>query len=70
MSLFHIESNLILQVITNIFRENDFKCFGELETPKFLFKVRLEIPFSKNSYHTETSQLISKASHLTGFYMI
>ena len=29
-----------------------------------------EIPFSKNSYHIETSQLISKALQLTGFYMM
>ena len=29
-----------------------------------------EIPFSKNSYHIETSQAISKANKLTGFYMI
>ena len=30
----------------------------------------LEIPFSKNLYHMETSQLISKANQLTGFYMM
>ena len=29
----------------------------------------LEIPFSKNLYHIETSQAISKANKLTGFYM-
>ena len=29
-----------------------------------------EIPFSKNSYHIETSQAISKANKFTGFYMI
>ena len=28
-----------------------------------------EIPFNKNSYHIETSQLICKANELTGFYM-
>ena len=30
----------------------------------------LEIPFSKNLCHIETSQAISKANKLTGFYMI
>ena len=30
----------------------------------------LEIPFSENSCHIETSQAISKANKLTGFYMI
>ena len=30
----------------------------------------MEIPFSNNSYHIETSQAISKANKLTGFYMI
>ena len=29
-----------------------------------------DIPFSKNSYHIETSQAISKANKFTGFYMI
>ena len=29
-----------------------------------------EIPFSKNSYHIETSQAIIKANKFTGFYMI
>ena len=29
-----------------------------------------EIPFSKNSYHTETSQLICFANEMIGFYMI
>ena len=29
-----------------------------------------EITFSKNSYHKENCQLIYKALHLTGFYMI
>ena len=29
-----------------------------------------EIPFSKNSYHMETSQLICLANRMTGFYMI
>ena len=50
--------------------ENDFKGFGKLATPKFLFKVRLEIRFSKNLYRMEISQLNSKENHLTGFYMI
>lgn len=29
--------------------------------------VCLETPFSKNSYYTETNQLICKANQLTGF---
>ena len=29
-----------------------------------------EIPFSKNSYHIETSHEISKTNKFTGFYMI
>ena len=33
-------------------------------------KVCSEIPFSKNSYHIETSQLVCKTTQLTGFYMI
>ena len=31
--------------------------------------VHSEIPFSKNSYHIETKQLICKVDQLTGFYM-
>ena len=27
-------------------------------------------PFSKNSYHTETSQMICNTNQATGFYMI
>ena len=68
VSVFYIESNFILQAITKILRENDLKGFGKLATPKFLFKVRSEIPFSKSSYHTETSPLICKTNHLAGFY--
>ena len=30
----------------------------------------MEIPFSKNSYHIETNQLICFTHQLTGFYMI
>ena len=31
--------------------------------------VYSEIPFSKSSYHIETSQLICKVKQLTGFHM-
>ena len=37
--------------------------------PNFIL-VSSESPFSKNSYNTETSQLIYKARPLIGFYMI
>ena len=37
--------------------------------PNFII-VSSETPFSKNSYNTETSQLIYKAHPLIGFYMI
>ena len=37
---------------------------------KNIITVCSEIPFSKNSYHIETSQLTCKALQLTGFYMI
>ena len=70
MKVFHVESNFTLQVIKNILKENTFKGFGKLVTPEFLFKARSEIPFSKNVYHIETSQVISKANHFTGSYMI
>ena len=42
----------------------------KVATPKYLFKACLDISFSKKSYHVETIQLISKASHLTDSYMI
>ena len=32
-------------------------------------KVCLEIPFSQNLYHIQTSHLIFNANQLTGFYM-
>ena len=34
------------------------------------FKVCSRIPFSKNLYHMETSQLICNTNQLHGFYMI
>ena len=37
---------------------------------KTIITVCSEMPFSKNSYHIETSQLICKALQLTGFYII
>ena len=37
---------------------------------KNIVKACSEILFSKNSYHIETSQMISKTLQLTGFYMI
>ena len=36
----------------------------------FILILCSETPFSKNSYHIETSQPICKANKLTGFYMI
>ena len=33
-------------------------------------EVYPEIPFSKNLYHIETSQLICIANQMTGFYML
>ena len=36
----------------------------------FILILCSEIPFSKNSYHIETSLAISKANKLTGFYTI
>ena len=36
----------------------------------YLTVAYLEIPFSQNSYHIETIQLIYFANQLTGFYMI
>ena len=39
VSVFHVESNFILHVITKILREKDFKGFRKLATPKFLFEV-------------------------------
>lgn len=70
MSVFHVKSNFILQAITKILRIDDFKGFVKLATQKFLFKFCLEIPFTKNWYHIETGQLICKANHFAGFYMM
>ena len=36
----------------------------------YVIKVYSETPFSKNSYHVETSQLIYFANPLAGFYMM
>ena len=36
----------------------------------FILILCSEIPFSKNSYHIETSQPITKTNELTRFYMI
>ena len=37
---------------------------------KFLFIFCLELPFSKISYHIETSHMICTSNQLTGFYVI
>ena len=41
----------------------------EINAPSFII-VSSETPLSKNSYDTETSQLIYKANQWTGFYTI
>ena len=51
-----------------------FCSFGEstwkVHVKEIVIIVYLDIPFSKNSHHIETSQLMCNAYQLTGFYMI
>ena len=53
-----------------------FSCNSDISTSQDLHYLHLitivcsAIPFSKNSCHIETSQLICKANQLFGFYMI
>ena len=46
------------------------KSAWKIHVKEIMIIVYPEIPFSKNSHHIETSQLMCNTYQLTGFYMI